>query len=480
VRKNFHVVVADWKALFFSYLLPVVLASITGLAFSGVGSGGGATKLNVGYVDLDATPPVKKLVEALEASESLALEPVADEEKGRTLVRKRKKLAVLVFPKGSGEKLRNGFFSEAKAEIRLLIDPSRQAEQGMLQGILMREVMKSLSSDMMNPNRAVNRMKEGLEALEADDSMEAGERGRWTEFMRAGVDMFERLKEASAAEEKGEEGETSPHAPDFSEPFRLEVEKVTGKKAETGQMGGAQDMFAQTFSGTGVMFLLFGVMGAAINLVQERQRGTLKRILTTPVSRLEILLGEAVFYFLFSMTQLAVLFGFAKLFFHIPFDGSKAGFVLIAAATGAAVTGFGILVAAVGKGDRRPRDPRHVLPGRQLVSRLAHAEVHADRGERHNQQVGRLGIRRRDLAGHGLRGTRVAQRRRTLRDGGALLRPGGLALPVGFMMRERERGWGMGDREWSIGDPIPHSPNPELTPPAAPRGPRVFRPSSAQ
>jgi ABC-2 type transport system permease protein len=347
VLKNFQVLVADWKGLFFAYLLPVALASITGLAFSGVGGGGGTSKLDVGYVDLDSSEPVKQLVKSLAASDSLVLESVKDPEAARNLVLKREKLAVIVFPEGSGEKLSNGLFSPEKAELTLIIDPSRQVERGMLQGILMREVMKALSSDMMNPDRVMGRMKRGLAAIEADESMETGERNRWGDFMRAGVDMFEKLKEANEGEGDEVGGGSSAFAPDFSEPFKLNVDEVSGKKGEK------HNMYAQTYSGTGVMFLLFGVMGAAINLVQERQRGTLKRVLTAPVSRIEILAGEGIYYFLFSMSQLLVLFAAAKLLFDIPFHGSTAGFLLIISATGAAVTGFGLLIAAFGQTERQ-------------------------------------------------------------------------------------------------------------------------------
>ncbi|MHC5038648.1 MAG: ABC transporter permease [Planctomycetota bacterium] len=346
IWKNTKLFVADWKALFFSYLLPVVLASITGLAFSGAGSPKGTPKLKVGLLDLDGSAKIAEVVRALERSDSLAIEPVETEEEAKNLVRKRKKLAVIVFPKGSGEKLADGFFGGGeKAEIRLLIDPSRQAERGMLQGLLVREVMKTLSRDMMNPDRAMDRMKKGLSAMESDAGLQGEERERWADFMRSGIAMFERLKDAT--ETKGESAR-SPYAPDFSEPFRLAVEEVSGEKK-----GKRTDIFAQTFSGTGAMFLLFGVMGAALNLVQERQKGTLRRILTAPVTKVEVLGGEAIFYFLFSMSQLVVLFVAAKILFDIPFHGSKGGLVLISGATGIAVTGFGILIAAVGKTERQ-------------------------------------------------------------------------------------------------------------------------------
>lgn len=343
VRKNFKLVTSDWKGLFFAFLLPFALASITGLAFSGT-AGRGASKFPVAVLALDDHPAVEKLIASLEESDSLEIERVDDEEAVRTRIRKRKLLAAVIIPPGTGETLAQGLFSPEKAELRLLIDPSRQVERGVLQGILMEKTLRVLSADMMNPVKARDRMREGLAAIEAGG--EGGndeERDRWAEFMRTGIEMFERLEEAQEAEEASD-GEGGAFQPAFSRPFSLEVEPVTG-----GEKGAQANVFAQTFSGTSVMFLLFGVMSAAANLVQERQKGTLRRILTAPVSRVQILSGEALFYFLFSLSQLTVLFAAGALMFGIPFHGSKPGLLLIAGSTAAAVTGFGILIAAVGR-----------------------------------------------------------------------------------------------------------------------------------
>lgn len=344
LRKNFRLAAADWKGLFFAFLLPVVLATITGLAFSGSRSRP-VSKLRVCVVAEDDHETVARLAAALKASDSLEVEEGIDLAQARDRVRKRKLLAAIHFPEGSGAKLASGLFTNDKARVGLLIDPSRQVERGVLQGILMRELMKILGEGMMDPERGLKMMAAGRLGLEMDATLQAEEKRRWGAVFESGSRMFRDLK--AAEEAQGEGASAGGFKPDFSEPFRLEVEEVTGAQ------GQKFDMFAQTFAGTGVMFLLFGVAAAAGNLVQERQRGTLRRILVTPTRRIEILAGEALFYFLLSVSQLVVLFAVGTALFGIPYYGSKAGLVLIGASTAAAVTGFGILIAALGRTEKQ-------------------------------------------------------------------------------------------------------------------------------
>lgn len=81
-------------------------------------------------------------------------------------------------------------------------------------------------------------------------------------------------------------------------PVRL-VTQSTGKFINRGGT-------SQSVPGMGSMFVLFSLTGLAINLVSEREQGTLQRLFTLPTPKLHIVLGKVLGYFVFGVIQFAV------------------------------------------------------------------------------------------------------------------------------------------------------------------------------
>jgi ABC-2 type transport system permease protein len=72
----------------------------------------------------------------------------------------------------------------------------------------------------------------------------------------------------------------------------------------------------------GTILQMTMVMMTAMALTREIERGTMENLLSMPASPLEIMLGKVLPFFLVGAIQVAVILGFAKAVFHVPFMGS--------------------------------------------------------------------------------------------------------------------------------------------------------------
>ena len=74
---------------------------------------------------------------------------------------------------------------------------------------------------------------------------------------------------------------------------------------------------AQAVAGMSVMMLMFGVTSCGRTLIQERQRGTMSRLLSIGVPRTSLLLGTALFTIVVGLLQMVVMMIYGELMFHV-------------------------------------------------------------------------------------------------------------------------------------------------------------------
>ncbi|WP_210363911.1 ABC transporter permease [Bacillus sp. REN3] len=97
-----------------------------------------------------------------------------------------------------------------------------------------------------------------------------------------------------------------------------------------------------------IMFMMFGISGAASAILDERTNGTWQRLLASPASKREVMAGYLLSYFLMGWIQLGVLMaamkliygaGWGNLFYFIPF----ATIVILT------IVGFSLMLASLVK-----------------------------------------------------------------------------------------------------------------------------------
>jgi ABC-2 type transport system permease protein len=129
----------------------------------------------------------------------------------------------------------------------------------------------------------------------------------------------------------------------------LSVEATTVTRSKT-RGASEQPMGFQQYSlGFTLMFMLFMGMGAAGGFLDEREQGTLARLLTTPTSRTLLVIGKVAGIYLTVLLQAAIMIGFGVFLFHVPWGDDPLGVIMIIATYGLAATGLGIMISALAR-----------------------------------------------------------------------------------------------------------------------------------
>lgn len=105
----------------------------------------------------------------------------------------------------------------------------------------------------------------------------------------------------------------------------------------------------QAVAGTAIMMLLFTIAAIGGGLLEEKEAGTLRRLLSTPVKPLDILFGKMATGMVISVLQLAAMFLFAWLAFGLPIFMDTISLVLLILCISFAISGFGVLLVSVVK-----------------------------------------------------------------------------------------------------------------------------------
>lgn len=103
---------------------------------------------------------------------------------------------------------------------------------------------------------------------------------------------------------------------------------------------------AQSVSGVTVMMLMFGLMACGSMLLQEREGGTLPRLLVASIPRSSVLWAKFLFSAVVGMIQLSVLFTYGNLVFRIEAFRDPVTLFILSLTWTAAATSFGMVIAA--------------------------------------------------------------------------------------------------------------------------------------
>ncbi len=269
--KDLRLVSRNRGTLFFALLWPVLMALFFGFVFGGGGEKG---RIPVAVVDEDGTQESGRLVGRLRDTAGLEVSPAGREE-ALLLVRQGKRSAAVIVPRGYGEASDRLFHGEPR-KLELAVDPARTAEGAMLEGILTGAAMESLQDLFTDPARARTLVDRSLADL--DQAPGSPDRDATRSFLGELRTFIDRPRAPAAAGGGG--GGWKPLQVDRREVRRERV--------------GPRTSFDLTFP-QGILWGVIGsALGFALSLVSERTHGTLLRLETSPLSRLDVILGKAL------------------------------------------------------------------------------------------------------------------------------------------------------------------------------------------
>jgi len=256
--------------LFFTFGWPLIVAIFFGLLFAGPGEGRSA--LGVALVDEDGTEGSQSFAARLFADPGLGVVRTTREE-GETLVREGKRTACVILKAGFGAAAGRPFFGRPP-QVEVVSDPGRQAESALLAGLLHRTAAEGLQRMLNDPEAMQKVIRQARSGLVFGPSL--GDKEGLAATDRFLVELQRFLERRPAAAGGG------------GAPLELQTTPLAARRL------GPRSSFEFSFP----QGILWGIMGCAatfgVGLVAERTQGTLVRLLTTPLTRAQVLLGKAV------------------------------------------------------------------------------------------------------------------------------------------------------------------------------------------
>lgn len=341
-RKDLLLLLRDRAGLFFTFFFPLLYALFFGSIFSS-GGDGGARPLPLRLVDLDGSEASAAFLERLAAREEISA--VFDSlTSAESAVRRGRASAALIVEPGFGEASERLFWGDPPT-LRLLGDPARGAELGLLEGLLFRESFAGLADRFDSPESFlpdIDRWQDSL-ALPDAPGPEADHLRTWLGDLKTFL-TAETAREAVRDSASGGEAATEGAGFGGFEPLRIERQDLRLERI------GPRSAFEISFP----QGLIWGVIAVAssfgISLVVERKEGTLRRLRAAPLGRRAILGGKALACFTMILALCVGLFAVGRFFGVKPDSPGLLALALLSMAV--AFTGLMMLISVLGKTER--------------------------------------------------------------------------------------------------------------------------------
>ena len=303
-KKDLILFLHDQRSVILTFLLPVILITLFAFAYGSIGAYNGRSEpVKLLVTDLDKTTSSKEIIHKIDSLEDI-ITVVSDSIKSKELVIKGKYVSALIIYKGFQDSLKDG----NATPIELVYDRSREMEIGILQ----QNLIKILSSSVGK--------------IIVEKSIEKYLKDQFPDIDKSMSDNIFR----SAIKNDNNK-------------LAIKWTSVVGEKNDT-KLG-----LIQAVAGTAILMLLFSVAGVGTSILEEKENGTINRLLYSPLKGSTILYSKMLFAFFISVIQLTAMFLFAWLILNMDMRVNIPGLILMIIATSFAVSSLGIFLAAVAK-----------------------------------------------------------------------------------------------------------------------------------
>jgi ABC-2 type transport system permease protein len=317
--KDLLQIVRDWKSALFLVIMPIIFTFFFGLLYGGIG-GEDDPRLPVGLIDHDQagvlSTSLQSMLEVSDAIRPVLLE--GDEaDKVTESVRDEDLAAAVIVPTGFSERtLRSG----EETRLTIIVDQSTQAGQTAMNAI----------------QAAVTRLLGMVETAQISAEVYEAQRAFEDEGARQAY-VDEALALASEAWQQP--------------PLTVAVE-------QSGATAGDEEEawwnpYAHASAGMIVQFVVFGLNTSAMVLVLERKSRTLQRMLTTPITRAQVIAGHVLAMFIVVFLQQVLLVTFGQLAFGVDYMREPLAILLMVVMLGLWVASLGLSISAISKGEEQ-------------------------------------------------------------------------------------------------------------------------------
>lgn len=313
--KDLRQITRDWKSFLFLLVMPIAFTLLFGFAF-----GGNSTadpRLPIGLADEDGSELSAQLAALLVASEvvRIEVEDTVSAELQQQVADEQIAAAVLI-PAGFGDAL----LGEAPLPVTII--------GGGQSGYTIEGEVQTGTARLKSAVQAANLSMET--ALEYDLLPAGADRGAYFDAAFAA---------AMAAWEQP--------------PVTIRHDESSALADEAQETNSNYSVFAHSSPGMMAQFAIAGLIGAAGILVVEKKTKSLQRLLTTNMSRGQILAGHFLAMFAMIFLQLAVLILFGQMVLDLPYLSQPLATLLLTVVTTLFTASLGMLIGTVSKSEEQ-------------------------------------------------------------------------------------------------------------------------------
>jgi ABC-2 type transport system permease protein len=298
------------------FLVPFAFIWIMGTIF-----GRSATPtIAIFAVNEDSSASATQAMDLLRTSTSLELEILPSRAEADLKVGQGVRMAAVIIPLGYGKALS----SPEGAKIEVMLDPAKSEKGKIVLGLVNQAIAQQIVDAEVNrgvSQSVANAFGSGV-SLPGGVSME-----QFQAFMTAGI--------KGAVASQVQEAMNNPLV-------KVELTAVEGSRTTR-----SPNLMEYLVPGYSLMFLFFLVNNMASTVLTERQTGTLRRLLVTPVHRSAILLGKVLPYVGMAAVQLTVVMLVSSVVFGVNLGTSPLALAIVILSAALTVGAFGIMMAAL-------------------------------------------------------------------------------------------------------------------------------------
>lgn len=313
--KDLQVTLSDRGLLAVLFLLPLIFSTLFSLSQQGAldeATGVTALTVEVFVVNEDDGVYGGQVAETLKSMTMLEVEELPSADEADTRVGEGERTAAIIIPAGFSA----GIDAYDPVSLKVVVDPVQQGFAGVVVG---------LANFAASPVSIQGELLQGTRSF----------------LEQTGV-----LTDASPEQVRAVEAQTvgaimaQLQAMENRPPIAVASEGLAGQSGPVNLI----DSFMPAFA---VMFAFFLVGHIGLTFHKERDEGTFRRLLASPLSRTSIIAGPMLAYVIIVVLQVVFLFGVGAGLFKLQIGNSLLGLLVVSIALGLAVSTFGLLLGVL-------------------------------------------------------------------------------------------------------------------------------------
>ena len=303
-KKDMQLFIQDKQSLMISFLLPIILISLFGFIFkSNSDDGNNLNPIKLLICDEDNSGLSEKLISVLDSSMNLEITQMKYAQ-SIDLINKGKYIGVLIFHNGFQDSLNKNL----PLPLEIKYDKAHELELRLLQSIIIKKFLDTIGNEILT--------------------------GQINTYVKS---TFSDIDSNLSVIIK----QNSNISINFEQLIDLKLTSIVGERKKVSLN------LIQAIAGTAIIMLLFSVTMHATSIIAEKEKGTINRLLYSPLKVVNILFGKMLSAFFIALCQLSVMFLFSIVVFKFDITINLPAFILLVFTTILAVIGFGFFLAAV-------------------------------------------------------------------------------------------------------------------------------------